>query len=367
MEFNVNSKNLLTAIQSISGAISSNPVLPIIEGVLFELVGDTLSLTATDLEVFVTNKINVDKIKNGSIVVPSKILLDTLSKLSPQVITITVGDNNAINIKTANGKYKLVGETAADFPSMPEIDKSDEILLPYITSEAISRVLFATSNDDLRPAMTGVLFEFNSNSLTLVATDAHKLAKFSLNINSSTEKSVIIPKKALMLLKNNVSHQDILASFSNSNAIFSFDTMSVICRLIDQRYPDYKMVIPKDNDKELVVSKSELSNSIKRALIYSSKNTNQIQLTPSSDALTISSYDIDFSNEASEKIPCSFSGETMTIGFNGKFMIDALSSINDAEIKLSMSSPSRAAILSPISDIEDTDYIVLLMPVMLSN
>jgi DNA polymerase-3 subunit beta len=233
----------------------------------------------------------------------------------------------------------------------------------------ISKTIFATSTDELRPPMTGVLFEIESERLTLVATDAHKLVKFSyLGIDSDENASFIVPKKALNLIKSALpDNAPISVTFNDTNAFFSFGDTRLICRLIDAKYPDYNAVIPVDNPHLLTISKGDFQNSLKRIAIYSNKTTNQVILNIGKEILTLSAQDIDFSNEAIEELNCVFEGEPFTIGFNAKFLVEMLNVLESDEVKIELSTPTRAGILTPADQIEGTEILMLVMPVMLGN
>jgi len=371
MKFSVSSSDLLKQLQIVGGAIGSNPVLPILEDFLFEIADNMLTISATDLETSIVTTIEVMSDGNGTIAVPAKILLDTLKELPQQPITFTVNDENfGIEITSAYGKYRLAGEDGKEFPSIPEADSVDTIVIgSSMLSKAISKTLFATSNDELRPAMTGVYFQVDFNKLIFVATDAHKLVKYMFtNITSEVSTSFIVPKKALNLLKSALpADEEVTFSFNKANAFFSFGNVKLLCRLIDAKYPDYNAVIPVDNPNLLSLGRTDFQNSLKRIAIYANKTTNQVILNINDGSLTVSAQDLDFSNEATEQLPCTYEGEPLTIGFNAKFLIEMLSVLESDEIKIELSSPTRAGILQPSEKVENEDILMLVMPVMLSN
>jgi DNA polymerase III subunit beta len=371
MKFSVSSTDLLKQLQVVSGAIASNPVLPILEDFLFTIQDNRLTIAATDLETSITTEIEVMADGNGVIAVPAKILLDTLKALPQQPITFSYNEENfSIEITSAYGKYRLAGENGADYPSIPEPDSVDSVTLPASAlAQAITKTIFATSNDDLRPAMTGVYFQVEPNKIVFVATDAHKLVKYTaLDVKGDVSTTFIVPKKALNLLKNALSSGgEVSLSFNKANAFFSFGTTNLVCRLIDQRYPDYNAVIPIDNPNTLNVGRTDLQNSLKRIAIYANKTTNQVVLNINSGSLTVSAQDLDFSNEATEQLPCTYEGGSLTIGFNAKFLIEMLGVLESDEIKMELSTPTRAGILLPQEQNDGSAILMLVMPVMLSN
>lgn len=217
--------------------------------------------------------------------------------------------------------------------------------------------------------MTGVYFQIDFNKLTLVATDAHKLVKYTFtDVESEVSTSFIVPKKALNLLKNALpSGDDVKLSFNKAHTFYSFGTTQLITRLIDARYPDYNAVIPVDNPNLLTVNKNDFQHSLKRIVIYANKTTNQVVLNINDGSLTVSAQDLDFANEATEQLTCSYTGSPLNIAFNAKFLVEMLSVLDSEEVKIELSEPSRAGILSPVEEVEGEEILMLVMPVMLSN
>ena len=371
MKFSVSSSDLLKQLQIAGGAIASNPVLPILEDFLFSISKNNLTITATDLETTIVTSIEVSAEGDGKIAVPAKILQDTLKELPQQPVTFNVDEENfGIEITSAYGKYRLAGENGQEYPQIPEAESVDAVALSnQSVSQAISKTIFATSNDELRPAMTGVYVEVDFNHITYVATDAHKLVKYTFNnITSEVSTNFIIPRKALNLLKNALGNAgELNLSFNKANAFFEMGNIQMVCRLIDARYPDYNAVIPGESPSVLVINRHDFQNSLKRIAIYANKTTNQVILNINDGSLTVSAQDLDFSNEATEQLACTYDGDPMTIGFNAKFLIEMLNVLESDEIRLELSTPNRAGILRPVDTVEDEDILMLVMPVMLNN
>ncbi|MDX1940432.1 MAG: DNA polymerase III subunit beta [Saprospiraceae bacterium] len=371
MKFSVSSSELLKRLQIAGGAIGSNPVLPILEDFLFTINNNRLVIAATDLETSITTEIEVMSDSDGAVAVPAKILLETLKALPQQPITFSVNDDNlGIEITSAYGKYKLAGENGQDFPRIPESEEVDTITLSAnVLTQGINKTLFATSNDELRPAMSGVYFQVDFNKITFVATDAHKLVKYTFSdVSSDVSTSFIVPKKALNLLKNALPGSgEVKLAFNKANAFFSFEDTQLVCRLIDARYPDYNAVIPVENPNVLTIPRGDFQNSLKRIAIYANKTTNQVILKIEDGNLTVSAQDLDFSNEATEQLSCSYDGNPLTIGFNAKFLVEMLSVLDADDVKVEMSTPTRAGILLPSEEKEGEEILMLVMPVMLSN
>jgi DNA polymerase III subunit beta len=372
MKFIVSSTVLLKQLASISGVITTNPVVPILENFLFEISDSTLTITASDLQTSMINELPVEAKEKGNIAVPAKILIETLRNLPEQPVTFTIDENTySIEISSDNGRYKLSGENATDFPRVPAVKNGYSLeMSTEILSSAIHNTIFAASNDELRPAMTGVYFNITDTNTTFVATDGHRLIRYRrVDVAADMDNSIIIPKKALNLLKSTLPTDDTVVKidFNASNAFFSFNNIKMICRLIDERFPDYENAIPVNNNSKLVIDRHELLSSLKRISIYANKTTNQVRLRITGSELQISAEDLDFSNEANERLACDYEGEDMEIGFNAKFLIEMLNNIHSKNITLLLSAPNRAGLIVPEDKAENEDILMLVMPVMLSN
>ncbi|MEJ8756764.1 DNA polymerase III subunit beta [Pontibacter sp. H259] len=372
MKFIVSSSALLKQLASINGVVTNNPVVPILENFLFEISDSTLTITASDLETSMITELPVEAKENGRIAAPARILLDTLKNLPDQPVTFTIDEETyTIEISSSNGRYKLSGENATDFPRVPVVKGGNAIEIPSnVLARAINKTIFAVSNDELRPAMTGIFVQLRSDNVTFVATDGHRLLRYRrTDIATSQEASLIIPRKAFTLLKSTLPTEAtaVRVEFNNSNAFFSFDNIRMICRLIDERYPDYENVIPVQNPNKLVIERQALLSSVKRISIYSNKTTHQIRLKLSGSELQVSAEDLDFSNEANERLACQYDGEDMEIGFNAKFLIEMLNNMDSDEITFELSTPNRAGLLMPLANEDNENVLMLVMPVMLNN
>ncbi len=372
MKVVVSSSELLKQLSTISGVIASNPLVPILENFLLQLDTTTLTITASDMQTVMVTEANVDSSDSGAIAVPAKLLMDTLRSLPEQPVTVNIDmDTFGTELITSNGRFKLAGENPMDFPRAPQVNRNFSIELDSsILGSAIASTIFATSTDDLRPAMTGMFVELNEEYTTFVATDGHRLIRYRRDdVKSSNATSIIIPRKALMLLKACLPNEvmPVKAEFSNSNAFFSFGNIKMICRLIDERFPDYENVIPQNNPNKMKIGRAQFLSSLKRISIYSNKTTHQIRLKIAADELVISAEDLDYSNEATEKLPCEFVGEDMEIGFNAKFLVEILNNFNAESLSFEMSQPNRAGIIIPDQKNEHEDILMLVMPVMLNS
>jgi len=372
VKFIVSSTYLLKKLQVLGGVINASNTLPILDNFLFELDQKSLSVSASDLETTMSTKIEVDSGDSGTIAVPAKLLLETLKTFPEQPLTFVVADNNTVEISSNHGKYALAYADGAEFPKAIELaEPSSTTLQGDVLASAISKTIFAAGNDDLRPVMSGVFFQFSPENLTFVATDAHKLVKYQrTDVSASQVAEFIMPKKPLNLLKGILlgSEEQVLIEYNDSNAKFSFDETELICRLIDGKYPNYEAVIPKENPNQLTISRNQFLSSVKRVSIFSNKTTHQIRLRIAGAELNVSAEDIDYSNKAEERLTCSYQGDDMQIGFNSRFLLEMLGSLNSDDVSLEMSLPNRAGILTPLDGLEDGEHVTMLvMPVMLNT
>jgi DNA polymerase-3 subunit beta len=372
MKFVVSSTALLKQLTALNGVITTNPVVPILENFLFEVSSGKLTVYASDLQTSMITEIAVEAKQKGSIAVPAKILLETLKNLPEQPVTFTIDeDTYSIEISSDNGRYKLSGENATDFPRVSAVKNGYSVDIPSdILGRAISSTIFAASNDELKPAMTGVYINISDTNTTFVATDGHRLIRYRrVDIASEGSNTIIIPKKALTLLKGSLPGEkaNVKLEFNASNAFFSFDNVKMICRLIDERFPDYENAIPANNPNKLTISRTDFLNSLKRISIYANKTTHQVRLKIAGSEMQISAEDLDFSNEANERLSCEYEGEDMEIGFNAKFLIEMLNNMDAESVDINLSAPNRAGLLLPHKKDKNEDILMLVMPVMLSN
>ena len=371
MKFIVSSSQLLKHLQQISGVINANTVLPILEDFLFEIEKNKLTVVATDLETVMKVHLDIEAKDSGKVCIPSKILIDSLKNISEQPLTFNIDKNFGIEITSDNGKYKVMGENPDNFPKEPVADSATAFTLPSSALvTAINKTLFAVSNDDLRPAMTGVFFELDKKGMTVVATDAHRLVRYTrTDVSCPKSDTFIVPKKPLNLLKNAIpDNDDVLEVSYNSNHLFvKHGGTELVCRLIDARFPDYKVVIPLDNPYKLTVSTSDFQNALRRINVFSNKSTNQVALTISGSELQLAAQDVDFSFEGNERMSCSYDGEDLQIAFNAKFLIEMLSATETKEVNVELSTPTKAGIIKPTSTEENEELLMLVMPLMLNN
>lgn len=371
MKFIVSSSSLLKHLQQIQGVISSNTVLPILEGFLFDIEGKKLNVVATDLETVMRIQLDVETTEGGKVCIPAKILIDSLKNIPDQPLTFTIDANYAVEITSDSGKYKIMGENPDAFPKEPEADETSSFSIKSdILVTAINKTLFAVSTDDLRPAMTGIFFELSDNYIRFVATDAHRLVKYERkDVSPKANTTFIVPRKPLNLLKNVLPNNDdeLVINYNSNHLFVTNGTTKLICRLIDARFPDYKVVIPTDNPYTLQLERVNFQSALRRVSVFANKTTNQVALTISGSQLQLQAQDIDFSFEGNERMSCQYDGQDMRIAFNAKFLVEMLGIIDTSDIKLFLASSTRAGILKPAEETESEDLVMLVMPLMLNN
>ncbi len=371
MKFIVSSSALLKQLQQINGVINANTVLPILEDFLFDINKNKLTVVATDLETVMKIHMDIEAKDNGRVCIPARILMDTLKNLPDQPLTFNIDKNFGVEITSDNGKYKVMGENPDNFPKEPV---SDDTTSFTTTSSAlvtaINKTLFAVSNDDLRPAMTGVYFELDKKGLTFVATDAHRLVRYKrTDVSCPKSENFIVPKKPLNLLKTALPDKDdeITLSYNSNHLFVVHGTTELVCRLIDARFPDYKVVIPADNPYNMIANRNDLAGALRRVSVFSNKSTNQVVLSISGSQLQLAAQDVDFSFEGTERMKCQYDGEDMQIAFNAKFLVEMLTAVETDEVRMELSTPTKAGLIKPTEQNDGEDVLMLVMPLMLNQ
>jgi DNA polymerase-3 subunit beta len=369
MRFIVSSGLLHKNLQSISGIISANNILPILESFLFLIENNRLTVVSTDLETTMKVSMDVQATENGKLCIQSKVLLDYLKNLPEQPITFDINMNDfGIDITSEQGKYKVVGEDAMNYPTEPVADDTQSFAMSASElSDGIAKTLIAVSSDDMRPAMSGVFFELSENGITMVATDAHRLVRCTkTDVNCPVADSFIAPRKALQQLKNNLNTStEVKISYNKNHLFVSGENIELSCRLIDAKFPDYKIVIPADNPYKLVLSKNDFMGALRRVSVFANKTTNQVVLDIVGNNLHLYSQDVDYSFEGNEQMTCQYKGEDMKIAFNARLLIELITVIEGEEVLLEFSTPSRAGLIKQTENKSNEDLLILIMPLMI--
>jgi DNA polymerase III subunit beta len=369
MEFKVNSKVLEKLLSKIIPAVPSRTPMPILENFLFEIKNGALVVSATDLEISLKASMNVAAESNIKMVVPARLLYDVIRNLDETQIHFENSPNLKLKLKTDFGIYNIGYSSHDDFPVIPSVSRDKEILIGgNDLKRAIDQTSFAMSKEDMRPAMTGTLFEFTADGLRFVTTDGHRLVRYVYkNIKIENNEQYIIPERAISVLSKLLSESDVKIYLSKTHLSFQMGELEFITRLIGEKYPAYNSVIPLENENTLKIKTTDLLSSVKRMLLFSSSNSKQVKFTLNKDNLEVSAEDIDRGSNAVENIACEYNGELMEIGFNTAYVNDVLSHVNSEEVIFKLHSPTKACIVEP-SKIKDTEeLLLLLMPVRLNN
>lgn len=372
MNFTISSYKLFKELQYLNNVINNNNILPILSNFLFEFREQKLIITGSDLETTISVKINNIKYygNNIKIAIPARLITNVLKSFKDQIINFIINEKH-LEIISKQGKYIVTIQDGNNFPENLELNCTKKILLSnHVLLNIINKTLFVTSNDDLRPVMTGVFFNFSSEGSTFVATDSQKLVKYFIN-NIKSEKLInfIFPKKSLNIVKNILSikdEKDVILEYNEINIILSFDNKKIISRLINGKYPDYESIIPNNYEKKILINRIIFLKSIKRLSLFSNKNTKQICLYINNNEIKISSEDLDFSNKAYESLSCNYNSlDPIKIAFNYKILIEILSHLDMEDIIFEFSEPNLPVILKPSDNYSSYDeLIMLIMPII---
>jgi len=375
MKFVVSSTELLSHLQAISRVISSKNTLPILDNFLFNLSGNELEITASDLESTLITRMKLENADGeGIIALPARILLDTLKEFSVQPLAFDINlDTLAVVISSENGKFNVVGQNGIDFPALPSIKKEKKFSFTInadVMLSGINKTLFATADDELRPVMGGIFMETSTDNITFVASDAHKLVRYQrADAKADDNASFILPKKPASLLRNILPKEEgsVSVEFDDKNAFFNLNDYKVVCRLVEGNYPNYNSVIPKNNPRKITVDRVEFYNTLKRVSVFSNQASNLVKLQLKGNQMVVSAQDIDFSISAYERIKCQYEGDEIEIGFKSIFLLEILANISSQDVVIELADPTRAGLFLPAeSENESEDLLMLLMPMMIN-
>ena len=373
MKFTVSSSALLSLLATTGKVISNKSSLPILEYFLMELKDGKLTVTTSDLETTLIGSIAVDNIEQeGVIAAPGKLMLDSLKEFPEMPLSIEVNDTTwEIKITWNSGHLSIPGASAVSYPSVQTLGAECKTITLDVDLlvGGISKTIFATADDEMRPVMNGVYFDFKEDSLTFVATDAHKLVKYATDSANNFAASFILPKKPANLLRNLLAKEDepVEVSFDAKNVTFSLKSFKLVCRLIEGNYPNYNAVIPTANPNKVLIDRVEFVNGIKRVAVCSNPSTNLIRMDIAQNKVNLTAQDIDFSVSANETISCSYEGQPVTIGFKSTFLVEILSNIETPTVVIELADSTRAGVFKPVyDDQQSSEVLMLLMPMMIN-
>ncbi len=374
MKFVVSSSALLNMLQTTGKVISNKNTLPILDYFLFDLKGDQLKITASDLETTLIGTLKVDSAEQeGVIAAPAKLMLDSLKEFSEQPLTIEADESSwEIKVSWKTGSIALPGTSGLSYPNNPELGEESRSMDFEVDTllTGINKTIFATADDELRPVMNGVYVHIAPKDVTFVATDAHKLVRHIAKMDGQeVDASFILPKKPANLLKSVLGKEGdtVGIAFDDKNVIFSLKNHQLICRLIEGNYPNYNAVIPANNPNKVRVDRIEMLNAIRRVAVCSNQSTNLIKLEIHKDLINLTAQDLDFSVSAHETLACEYEGDEITIGFKSTFLVEILSNIETSNVVIELADSTRAGVFKPIyADDQDSDTLMLLMPMMIN-
>ncbi len=374
MKFTISSSALSAVLSSNGKVISSKNTFPILDYFLLELRNGELKITTSDLETTLVNTLPIESIETeGCVAAPAKLMTDSLKEFAEMPLTFTVNPSTwEITLSWRSGELSIPGANPESYPTCQSLaaEQKSIMLDAQLLLTGVSKTLFATADDELRPVMNGILMNFTPESITFVATDAHKLVKCEVEAEGDVTASFILPKKPANLLKSMLSKLDenVAISFDSKSVLFTFGTSTMACRLIEGAYPNYNAVIPTQNQSKLLVDRIELLNSIRRVGVCSNPTTNLIRMDICNNTLSLKAQDIDFSVSANETLSCSFEAEAITIGFKSTFLIEILNNIDSATLLVELADSTRAGVFKAVSDEKSpTNSLMLLMPMIINN
>lgn len=371
MKFLSSTGELQRSLTKVSHVVPAKSPMPILENVLFDLTGNTLTMTASDMEMSQVVSMGVEGSDDGRIAVPWKRLNDTVKALPDTKVALSIDAASfKIKLTTESGEYTITGEDAKEFPPIPPLKDPHWFELECsVLRKIINRTVFAASTDELRPAMMGVLFQSKDGELRAVSTDGHRLVRFIQKMEkpAGLKRDVIVPAKALNALSKTLETGTVRIAVDTQHVRFEYGTSVFVSRLIDETYPNYESVIPTENDKVLIINREDMTSAIRRVALYASATTHQIKLSLRKNQLTISAQDVDFGGEAKEKLTCEYNAEDLDIGFNSVYLVDMLTHLDSEQVTFKFSSPTRAGVVAPSGENVDEDVLMLVMPVRLNT
>ena len=370
MKFSSPCNEIQKALSSVGSVVPAKSTLPILENFLFELSKNSLTISATDLDISMSLTLQVKGVEDGKIAVPAKRLSETIRSLTTTDVEFQIDvEKNKILMKTTTGEYRLTGESSEKYPSVPSFKGNKSITISNdILRRLVTKTSFAVSTDELRPAMMGMFFQIKKKEVRAVATDGHRLVKFiNTAYTGEVEQEIIVPAKALNIVAKSITDKDSNITFNESHVMFTFGQSTLVARMIEEKYPNYESVIPLDNEKKLTIDKNLLLAAVRRTSLYASSTNHQVRFSLRKGSVVVSAEDIDFGSEAKETIECEYSSEPMEIGFNSVYVADILSHLDTNEITFSFSTPTRACIVQPAKQENGENLLMLVMPVRLNN
>ena len=372
MKFAISSNALLKGLMDVSKAIPTKTALPILENFLFVLKGGRLQVTASDSELTLITSVEVESAEEeGSIAVPARHMTDLLKELPDQPLHIRTVGESSFECSWSNGNSALPYFPADDYPEIKKTgEHAQSVEFPaQALVEGISGTVYATADDEIRPAMNGIFFDIDTDSTTLVASDSHKLICYTTGeVKASEKASFILHKRPAGVLRNIIGKdvETVSVSFDNSTVLFRFGETTMVCRLVVGKYPKYRDVIPQNNANILKIDRTLLLNTVRRVAVCANKASNHIKFDLKEGSLEVSAQDLGFALAAYEKLSCDYSGEDLTIGFKSTFLTEILSNMSCQSLVMKFADARRAALILPSEEEAASEKICgIIMPIMI--
>lgn len=370
MKFNVSGKALQTQLTAVNKVISAKNAMNILDNFLLRVKENTLYIIGGDQENVMTARVEIMDVEGeGEIAVLAKRLLEVVKEISNKPLTFYVNlDTKEIDINFLNGHFNFTGVDAAEYPRKKGHDEGAiEFSLPGgIIADGLEGTLFATSQDMIRPIMTGIFWDIEPEKLTFVSSDTHKLVKYEVSkVAPGLTNSFILPGKPANVLKGLIDREEdsiVKITKDDKSATFEFGTYSLSTRLIKGTYPNYKRVFPNDNPFRMIVSREGMLNAVRRVALFASKASRLIKFNIQPAEILMAAQDLDYATSAEERVECDYNGNLMTIGFNSEYMIEVLSNLKGDDVIVELADPARPGLFSPLTNEEGIEVVMLQMP-----
>lgn len=373
MRFAIARQDLDKAIQKVLAVVSPKTTLPVLANLLMNVDedGKSVSLTATDLDMTVTTRVDAEVAEGGGVTLPAKRFAEIIRELKDADVEISA-EAEEISIQSGKSKFKIVGIPTEEFPTLPKSDPASAFSVDAdVLARMVEKVTFCVSRDETRPSLNGAYWEFEKDSMGMTATDGHRLATFKVagDFKSLAGKSMIVPPKALSHAVRIIGAEGdgtARVSVHENHVAFFVGNTTINSRLLEGPFPNYRQVIPSDNDKELRIGREELIGGVRRVAVLADALTHQVRLTiaKSKVQLVVSTPDV---GEAKEEVASKYSAEKMEVGYNANYLLDVLRHIDGSEVKFMLSGPVGAAVVSAVEAPDGEDYMCLLMPLRLTS
>ena len=370
MKFSTTKEALFSALNETNKVIPIRTTLPVLSCVLLKAEKEELTIIATDLEQTIVSKIKTKTTQEGQIALPNHRFLEIVAALPSGEITIEAKEDLEVEINSIHGTYKIIGKEPTEYPETPTLKQEQKLKLKGIDFlDIINHTLFATSKDDLKPALCGVYLNIQKEQLTAVATDGHRLVKYKKTLGEKNpEGAIIVPGKFFSILKNTINtEEDVYINISENHIDVTEKNTTTITRIIKEKFPDFNSVIPEELNIKASVNSTEILNAIKRVVIFSNKTTKQINLTFDNNEIIVSTEDQETRSSAKERVSCEYQNKSLSVSYNAQYLKEVIQHLDHSTTEVFLSGPLTAAVFKPKEENTKTDLVSLLMPLRTKN